>query len=227
MTRPLLKEAVPAAIHFLWDMRKIEAGESFLLDLIKQLMRQNFGKITRSIRKGTTREVTVLVPKSKAKVIAQAVRDVDDDIKVFEGVIGEGDKMNRLGGRYGGEPDKAIADPGDKDVENPVVMDSKKGGKNRGKGRTAKPRSKHFVNEAYAVYLRPTPKHHWQFNLIERDKNRAFTLAKKWKQQMIDYGKKNDKNWNVQAAVDVVDDIGGDISKYETGRTLSSKAKLL
>ena len=62
-------------------------------------------------------------------------------------VVTEGDKMERLAGRYGGEPDKAIADPGDKDVENPVVMDSEKGGKNRGKGRTAAPRSKHYVNE--------------------------------------------------------------------------------
>ena len=41
-----------------------------------------------------------------------------------------GPKMTRLGGRYGGEPDFAIADPGNKDVPNPVVQTSKKGGKN-------------------------------------------------------------------------------------------------
>ena len=42
-----------------------------------------------------------------------------------------GPKMTRLGGRYGGEPDFAIADPGNKDVENPVVQTSAKGGSNK------------------------------------------------------------------------------------------------
>lgn len=42
-----------------------------------------------------------------------------------------GPKATRLGGRYGGEPDFAIADPGNKDVENPVVQTSAKGGSNK------------------------------------------------------------------------------------------------
>jgi acetolactate synthase small subunit len=62
-------------------------------------------------------------------------------------------KMSRLGGRYGGEPPPAIADPGNDPTENPVPTDSEKGGKNRGKGRTAKPRSKNFVNEYVSVKI--------------------------------------------------------------------------
>ena len=50
-----------------------------------------------------------------------------------------GDKMTRLGGRYGGEPEKAIADPGNKDVENPVVQTSKAGGSNKSIRRPVKP----------------------------------------------------------------------------------------
>ena len=62
-------------------------------------------------------------------------------------LLDESDKMKRLGGRYGGEPEKAIADPGNEEVGSDVQSTSKKGGTNRGKGRTAEPRSKHFVNE--------------------------------------------------------------------------------
>jgi hypothetical protein len=64
--------------------------------------------------------------------------------------VEEGEKMDRLGGRYGGEPDFAVASPGANDTKDAVVNTSKKGGTNRGEGRTAKPRSKHFVNEATA-----------------------------------------------------------------------------
>ena len=83
------------------------------------------------------------------------------------------------------------------------------------------------IGQVWVVYLRQTPRMNWQLNLIERDRQRAFALAKKWKQEMIAHGEKNNKSWNVQAAVDQVEDVGGDVARYEKERKLSPNAKLV
>jgi hypothetical protein len=82
-------------------------------------------------------------------------------------------------------------------------------------------------DSVWIVYLRQSPRMHWQLNLVERDKNRAINLAKEWKQEMVEYGQKNGKKWDVQAAIDPVEDFTGAVADYDNLKQLSSNAKLV
>lgn len=82
-------------------------------------------------------------------------------------------------------------------------------------------------DSVWIVYLRQSPRMNWQLNLIDRDKNRAISLAKQWKQEMIEYGRKNGKKWDVQAAIDPVEDYTGVVADYDGLKHLSSNAKMI
>jgi len=76
----------------------------------------------------------------------------------------------------------------------------------------------------WIVYLRQSPKRHWQLNLVEPDKARAIHFAKKWKQEMIEHGQKNGKKWDVQAAIEFVSDFSGKVDDYDGRKSLSPNA---